>query len=391
MKRSAMRVLIALHFILFATYSHAADLSDSARVSLITCAPGNELYSCFGHSGIRVTDYRQGFDVVFNYGTFDFGAPNFYLNFLKGHMIYMIGVDGYRDFYENYVYEGRSVYEQQLHLNDSQRVKIFDFLVNNAKPENRNYRYDFLWDNCATRIRDVFEKNIPEVKFDYSSFKDKKSFRTLINDYSEQHPWEQFGMGLLIGLPVDRIATPREETFLPDYLSDAFAHATISGQPLAASKETLLDVKPTQEKALDQKITPVMVFGGLLLIIVLLTVYEVRRGKYFYAVDIFLFFLAGFFGWQFLLLGGFTEHTTTQWNLNILWALPTHIFMAFLTPFVQSKRWVQYYFQVSAILAGVVVIGWKLLPQQLLLANVLIATIYAVRSYHIYRFGKLKA
>ncbi len=391
MKRSFLRIVIAVWSVLCTTSAQAIELSDSARVSLLTCAPGNELYSCFGHSGIRVTDYRQGFDLVFNYGTFDFGAPNFYLNFLKGHMIYMIGVDGYRDFYETYVYEGRSIYEQELHLNDSQRARIFEFLVNNAKPENRNYRYDFLWDNCATRIREVFEKNIPGVKFDYSSFKDKKSFRTLINDYSRDHPWEQFGMGLLIGLPVDRIATPEEETFLPDYLSAAFAHATISGQPLAGPRQTLLDVKPPAEKSMDQKITPLMVFGVLLLLIILVTVYEVKRGKYFYAIDIFLFFLAGFFGWQFLLLGGFTEHTTTQWNLNILWALPTHLFMAFLTPFAQGKKWVQYYFLVSAILAAVVVVGWKLLPQQFLLANVLIAAIYAIRSYNVYRVGRARS
>ncbi|MBS1595666.1 MAG: DUF4105 domain-containing protein [Bacteroidetes bacterium] len=391
MKQYFLRVFIAAYFIVSATCALAVELSDSARVSLLTCAPGNELYSCFGHSGIRVTDYRQGFDVVFNYGTFDYGAPNFYLNFLKGHMIYMIGVDSYRDFYESYVYEGRSVYEQVLNLNDSQRVRIFDFLVNNAKPENRNYRYDFLWDNCATRIRDVFEKNIPGVSFDYSTFTDKKSFRTLINDYSEEHPWEQFGMGLLIGLPVDRTATPREETFLPDYLSEAFAHATIGGRPLAGPRETLLDVKPSGEKTLDQKITPVMVFGALLLLIVLVTIYEVKRGKYFYAIDIVLLFLAGFFGWQFLLLGGFTEHTTTQWNLNILWALPTHLFMAFLAPFVRGRRWVQYYFLVSAVLASIIVIGWKLLPQHFLLANILIAAIFAIRSYHIYRVGKLSS
>lgn len=385
---SCLRLLIASILFLSAISARAVTLSDSARVSLLTCAPGNELYSCFGHSGIRVTDYRQGFDVVFNYGTFDFGAPNFYLNFLKGHMIYMIGVDAYKDFYDEYVYEQRSIYEQKLHLNDSQRVRIFDFLVNNARPENRNYRYDFLWDNCATRIRDVFEKNIPGVKFDYSSFRDKKSFRTLINDYSEEHPWEQFGMGLLIGLPVDRIATPREETFLPDYLSAAFAHATISGQPLAAPRETLLDAKPAIEKTLDQKVTPVMVFGAILALVIFATFYEIRRGKYFYMIDVVLFFLAGFFGWQFLLLGGFTEHTTTQWNLNILWALPTHLFMAFLTPFVRGRRWVRYYFLLSAVLAGIVVVGWRLLPQHFLLANVLIAAIYAIRSYQVYRVGK---
>jgi hypothetical protein len=186
-----MRGFIALVFILCSTNLFAVSLSDSSRISLLTCAPGEELYSCFGHSGIRVTDYSQGFDVVFNYGTFDFGAPNFYLNFLKGHMIYMEGVDNFKDFHDQYIYEQRSIYEQEINLNAEERVKIFDFLVNNARPENRDYRYDFLYDNCATRIREVFEKNLSgKVKFDYSSFADKKSFRTLINDYSENQPWD---------------------------------------------------------------------------------------------------------------------------------------------------------------------------------------------------------
>ena len=140
-------------------FASARDLSDSSRVTLLTVAPGDELYSAFGHTGIRVTDYKNNFDVVFNYGTFDFNQPGFYTNFIKGKMRYMISTDRFDNFMDAYIYEKRSVTEQELNLTTSDKQKIFAFLYNNALPENREYYYDFFWDNCATRPRDVFEKN----------------------------------------------------------------------------------------------------------------------------------------------------------------------------------------------------------------------------------------
>ena len=110
--------------LMFCGHARAIALSDSSRMSLITCAPGDELYSCFGHSAIRVTDYRQGFDIVFNYGTFDFNQPGFYVNFVRGHMIYMLGVDRFDEFRSQYIYEQRSVYEQELNLSNADQVKV---------------------------------------------------------------------------------------------------------------------------------------------------------------------------------------------------------------------------------------------------------------------------
>lgn len=369
----------------------AITLSDSARISLLTCSPGQELYSCFGHSAIRVTDYRQGFDVVFNYGTFDFDQPNFYLNFVRGHMIYMLGVDRFDDFRMQYIYEQRNIFEQEINLNTSDKIKVFDFLVNNAKDENRNYRYDFLYDNCATRIRDVFQKNVDSVKFDYSSFTEQKSFRDLINDYSENEPWQQFGMGLLIGLPVDRQATPAQMCFLPDYLSRAFAHATVNGKLLCQRTIQILDVpKPITEISIYQRITPNVVFGLLLLLVIIISLLELRSHKHFYWIDYPLFFITGLLGLLFFMIGNFTEHTTTQWNFNLIWALPTHLIMALILPFAKTKKWVLYYFLFSAIISAMMVIGWKIMPQKFLFANILIAATVAIRSYSIYWAPRLK-
>jgi hypothetical protein len=370
----------------------AISLSDSARISLLTCSPGNELYSCFGHSGIRVTDYKQGFDLVFNYGTFDFDQPNFYLNFVRGHMIYMLGVDRFEDFRQQYIDEQRSIYEQVIDLNDIDRVRVFDFLVNNARDENRNYRYDFLYDNCATRIRDVFTKNVSGINFDYSSFTEHKSFRDLINDYSENAPWSQFGMNLLIGLPVDRQATPAQMCFLPDYLSRGFAHATVRGEPLSGPKALILDM-PARSGSLSfvDRVTPTVVFSFVLIFFLLIGYIEIRLKKHFYWIDYILFFSVGLLGTLFFTIGNFTEHTTTQWDLNIMWALPTHLIMVFVLAFGKNKRWVLNYFLFSAMLSAMVVIGWKLMPQKFIFPIILIAATMAIRSYSIYwapRLGK---
>ena len=384
-----MSRILAMLFLLWSIQLPAVDLSHASRVSILTCSPGNELYSCFGHSAIRITDSMQGFDLVFNYGTFDFNQPNFYFNFAKGHMIYMLGVDRFDDFRNQYIEEQRNIYEQKMNLSTADRAKVFAFLANNAQPENRNYRYDFLFDNCATRIRDVFEKNLSGVKFDYSTFTEKKSFRDLINDYSENKPWEQFGMGLLIGLPVDKQATPAQMCFLPDYLSRGFAHATINGSPLCNEKMVILQMtKSTEAKSLDQEITPTIVFSVLAFLICLLTIWELRSKKHIYWFDCIWFFIVGLLGIHFLVLGGFTEHTTTQWNLNLLWAWPTHLVVALMLPFMKKKKWLASYFLVSAISSLIVVFGWKLMPQHFLLANIFIAAISALRSYTIYKAAR---
>jgi hypothetical protein len=379
------RLVVILMLLWGAQRATAISLSDSARVSLLTCSPGQELYSCFGHSAIRVTDYRQGFDFVFNYGTFDFEQPNFYPNFVRGHMIYMLGVDRFGDFRQQYIDERRSIYEQEVNLNAEDKEKVFDFLVNNSLEENRNYRYDFLFDNCSTRIRDVFQKNTTGIKFDYSSFTEKKSFRDLINDYSENAPWSQFGMNLLIGLPVDRQATPAQMCFLPDYLSRAFDHATIDGKPLCTKPELILNTQsPEIVPTLIDHLTPNLVFSLLFVLILLIGLMEIRQRRHFYWIDVPLFFTVGVLGTLFFVIGNFTEHTTTKWDLNIMWALPTHLIMAWVLPFARDRKWVLNYFLFSAIVATIMVVGYKFIPQKFLLANILIGATMAVRSYSIY-------
>ena len=238
--------LFTFHFSLFTLFSlslFSVQLSDSSRIALVTCSPGGELYSAFGHNGIRVTDFKNEFDVVFNYGTFDFNQPGFYTNFLKGKMRYMISTNRYEDFIYQYTYEKRSVIEEELILNPEDKKKIFAFLYHNALPENCEYNYDFFWDNCATRIRDVFEKNLGDrIKYNtqHAGFAENKTMHDMLRIYVGNRPWVDYGFDLILGLPCEITATPRDQTFLPDFLSKYFNCATVDGQPFIADKKVLL-------------------------------------------------------------------------------------------------------------------------------------------------------
>ncbi len=221
-------------------------LSDDAQISIITCGPTQEeLYSAFGHSAIRVYDPNNDIDYAFNYGLFSFDQPNFYLNFARGSSFYILGAQSYPDFEYSYIYYNRSLHAQELQLTTEQKQKVFDFLLWNAKPENRSYRYDYFYDNCATRVRDAFEKVLPgEVKFDSTYITTDYSIRDLTEIYLQQQPWGDLGIDICLGLPMDKKASPYEYMFLPDYIESSFDHATINGSPLVKTKTVIYEAKP---------------------------------------------------------------------------------------------------------------------------------------------------
>ncbi len=148
---------------LFCGQGKAFTLSPEAEISLLTCSPGNELYSLFGHTAIRVKDPAARFDRVFNYGTFDFDTPYFYLKYARGLLPYQLSHTDYRYFLHAYREEGRSVYEQRLRLDSLQKQRLLDILTENYRPENRSYLYNFLFDNCTTRSRDVILQSLADT------------------------------------------------------------------------------------------------------------------------------------------------------------------------------------------------------------------------------------
>jgi hypothetical protein len=168
---------------LVTTYQAIAQkqqLSDQAVISLITADPGEELYSLFGHSAIRVKDTVNNQDLVFNYGTFNFNTPNFYMKFTRGKLLYMLSIQQFDRFKRSYEYEKRDLKEQILNLTQDQKQAIFQFLLWNYQPENRYYKYDFFFDNCATRIRDVFIDELPGLNFQFEYVKEGLVSGTLL-------------------------------------------------------------------------------------------------------------------------------------------------------------------------------------------------------------------
>lgn len=369
----------------FINYGKAVGLSDSAKISLLTCAPGVELYSAFGHNGIRVIDYKQHMDIVFNYGTFDDEQPHFYSNFVKGRMIYSITFDSYQDFMQEYVEEKRGVVEQDLRLTNEDRQKVFALLYTNALPENRNYQYDFFWDNCATRPRDVFEKVLGsrlEYKTDSScGFAQHKTMHDMLRLYVHDRPWVDAGFDLILGMPCEVPATPRNQTFLPDYMAKLFGCASADGQPFVTETRTLLDYGLP---AIDAPVKPMHITMALLLLGFLLILTERRTKRHYYTFDFFLFLFTGLLGIFFLSLWAFTTHYSVPKNLNVLWLLPTHFFAAFVLLKKVKPQWIKYYFLFTYFLMMALLVGWKFNPQPVNIAFAPVIILLAARSITIF-------
>jgi len=328
------QILFIITLFIFSKIGIGQTLSNNAEVSILICAPGEDLYSTFGHAAIRINDPANRIDYVYNYGTFNFETPHFYLKFVRGQLDYMMSVSYYKYFISSYINEKRWVKEQTLDLTSEQKNEVFAFLQNNALPENKYYRYDFFYDNCATRVKDVIKDVLKdELILPKKITNDGQTFRDLIHIYLQGHDWERFGINLALGRPTDKVVTMEEATFLPDYLGIAFKKSTIKvngiNKPLIKQSRMLYEPKENIAKS-KTRILPFVVFMLVFLIVLILTYFELKNKKYFIILDKTLFFIAGLTGIVILTLWFGTEHTTVINNWNILWAMPLFFIAAFM-------------------------------------------------------------
>ena len=244
-------------------------LSPETEVSILTCAPGNELYSLFGHTAIRINDPRHQIDRVYNYGTFDFSTPHFYLKYARGLLPYQLTVQKFSHFIYNYQLEERTVYAQTIRLDSLEKQRIFDLLEENLLPQNRYYLYNFLFDNCTTRSRDILLKSLPDsVAWNMPDV--NKNFWNLLDEYLQASPWVQWGIHTILGQRGNRTATTFQYMFLPDYLMYGLKNARYDGQLLAEPAEVLYQA-PEMNLSNSWYGTPLFVFAlGCLLLILLL-------------------------------------------------------------------------------------------------------------------------
>jgi hypothetical protein len=316
------------------------------EVSLLTVDPGTELYSSFGHSAIRLREIGpDGRDLVFNFGTFDFDTPNFYGKFATGKLNYMLSVVPYDRFIIEYDYYKRGLREQVLDLNQEQKDFLLQHLDAQYAPERRFYKYDFFYNNCATKIRDAFDIAMGEQLVWSDSVAEEKTFRNLIDEFVLPLPWADFGIDLALGAVIDRPATELEKQFLPTYMEQAFANATILengvSRPLVKQSRVLLEYP--KEEAQQSLLNPTVIFWFLVVLFAALTLYGFKKGKLMKGLDVALFGSVGILGVVVAFLWFFTDHSATAWNWNILWAFPGHLALVWGLVARPNATWISSY------------------------------------------------
>ena len=354
------KLLIILILTLLGKFLKAEDI----QISVLTCAEGKEIYAAFGHCAFRIIDKQKGTDKVYNYGTFSYKQPYFVLKFVKGFLNYSLSAYPYYYFEREYKRDGRKVREQVLNLDEKEKRILYDFLEWNALEENRYYKYNFLEDNCATKIRDILKKvcgeNIvfPQEVYDFS-------LRDEINVRISEMPWFRLGVSLLMGLPVDKKADSFTIQFLPDYIYLILNKTVITKdgetKNLVSKENVLIDAQKVNKTTFTTYCSPLLVFSLIFAVLALVTFYEVKNGIHKALIDRILLIIVGLFGILFFVMWFFTEHTVTAWNLNILWAWPLHLIAAFK---VKSKSgfWTGYFKVSACITAIMLVFGWAI-PQ----------------------------
>lgn len=361
--KNGLLIIFVLPLFLLCGKAKSQD-SSRLRISLLTCAPGEELYSTFGHSALRVTDSSSHSDWVFNYGTFDFTDPDFYLKFIKGKLRYFLSVSEYGYFMEEFWETRRNVQEQELSLLPEEKIAIFNFLKAQLAEDKKFYQYDFFFDNCTTRLRDLIQRQKMGILPFRSAMPVGTTFRNAIHLYLDknQQDWSKWGIDLLLGAHTDAVMTPAQTLFLPDNLLLAF-----DSSKYLVSQKTDLNPVPAKTRSAGGFWTP-MAVNSLLLVLVLIglfveqpvvkNVFNVLRGL--------LFFTIGLLGVLLVFMWTGTDHLMCENNYNLLWAWPTHFIAAFFLH--TRKTWVRWYATFVLIELSLLLLSWFFLPQQLNLA-----------------------
>ena len=320
------------------TTNYAETPADSIRVSLLTCSPHDEIYSLYGHTAIRYEDKASKTDIVVNYGMFSFKKPFFVARFVLGLTDYEMGIQDFNDFCYEYQYFGSQVTQQEINLTPEEKGQLLKALQDNYA-NARVYRYNYFYNNCTTKARDIILKSI-NGKIEYKNAIDKSvSFRDLIHGCNANYSWASFGNDLLLGFKADMKTTREEQQFLPDNLMRDFGQAKIvsadgSARPLV--KNTEIIVKGNDYAIAGKtKVTPQFVFITLLLLIAAIVVAEFKTKKRFLWVDISLLLASGLAG-LILFVMLFSEHPTTSTNLQIFILCPLNLYWAIYI--IKNKR-----------------------------------------------------
>lgn len=308
---------------MFHRHSQFSQPDTINAVSILTCAPGEEVYELEGHTALRIR--HHGSDYVVNWGLFDFNSPNFLYRFVKGETDYCAGIENTTFFIDRYLQEGRSVTEQILSLTPAQIDRVVDLVNNNLLPQNRTYRYNYIYDNCATRPIAIIEQAIGRnIEFTAdSSVVDRPTFRKMMAHYHRLYPWYQFGIDLALGNGIDYVLRPEQEIFAPVRLAELLPSTGLIRQTATYTPPLHLEPIP----ATPWYLTPISICIILLLIAAIVTIYDVRNDRRSRGFDVALFSLYAIMGSIIAFLVFVSEHEATTPNFNLLWLNPMLFFV----------------------------------------------------------------
>ena len=295
-------LLFLLIFTASSIFGQSISLSNNAKVSIITCGAGNESYSLFGHTAIRVRDVVQAVDVVYNYGAFDFSTPNFVMKFVKGDLQYFAVADSYLEFINQYGYEQRSVYEQELTISRAMKQKLFDNLNTSLASGDSHYTYKFIDKNCTSMVVDIINKTLNTTAIVKNTDTDR-TYRTILFPYFDGHFYEKLGTSVIFGTKVDEMGT---KIFLPFELLESLKKVSFESHPLASENKTLLEFK---------KETPISWWNNPYTYIIFLAFIVVLNKK---PINLFYLSVMGLLGTFFTWIGLYSSHLELGYNYNIL-------------------------------------------------------------------------
>lgn len=360
------------------------------QFSILTCSPGEEIYSLFGHTAIRYKDSESGTDIVFNYGIFSFNSPNFIWRFIKGETDYMLGITSFEYFCEEYYDRKSPVFEQKLNLDKEETRQLLAILMNDYKPENRIYRYNFFYNNCTTRAKDRVESIFKEG-VTYKKDMPELSFRDIVHQFTKGHEWSELGIDLCIASPADKKITKEEMMFAPFYYMDLLEHAYIGNSDRPLAQKAVKIVNPDERTTADSYPSPLLCFILLFIITAAICAIEYKMKRTFWGYDIILFGGTGISGLIIAFLAFFSTHPAVSQNYLLFFMHPIHLIAL---PFMISKeikRKKSYYHMANSVIIIIFFVTLPIIPQQFNHAILFLALSLLTRSmFYTYKFRKNK-
>ncbi|WP_298764342.1 DUF4105 domain-containing protein [uncultured Polaribacter sp.] len=378
--------LFLFSFLGFHNSNAQINLSEYSEISFVIAGPGEELYEKFGHAAIRVKDPVLNLDFIYNYGIFDFNAPNFYTNFAQGKMYYLLAKYNFKYFLNSYKKDKRWVKQQVLNLNQFEKQDFFNYLENNALKENATYLYDPFFNNCATKLRDISSlvfKNA--ITYNTPKIPKNQSLRSLMNKELNWNSWGNFGINLIAGTILDTKRPQTDYMYLPDYVYLLFKNANKDSKKIILREDILLNFE--EKKAPFSLFSPIVIFTILLLLVIGITIQNMKTKNRTKILDFTLFFITGFIGLILLYLWLFSSHKTAPNNFNILWAFVPNIYVAFIVLKSNAKQWVSKYIQLLIVLLFATLVLWifgvQIFPITLIPVLILLLIRYVYLTKHL--------